>query len=165
MKVVKFHPLRCAILKQVRRTSFMKKVGIVIIVFAVLGFLGWKIYERASTSGTDPRHVRGRPPTAVEVVQVRKGEIRDTATFTGSLDPATEFILAPKIAGRLEKILVHMGDAVTPGRLVASLESEEYFQQLKQVEAELEVARATVQERMDTLDNARREYEDRKSVV
>ncbi len=137
----------------------MKKIWIIAVALVVSSFLGWKIYERASTSGTEPRHGRGKPPTAVEVTRVQKGDIRDMATFTGSLYPAAEFIVAPKIAGRLEKILVHIGDEIEPGQLVASLESEEYFQQLKQTEAEQEVARATVQERMDSLENAGREYE------
>ena len=137
----------------------MKKIVVVTIVIAALGLLGWKIYEKASAAGRDPGPTRARPSVAVEVAEVRKSEIRDVRTFTGSLIPASQFTLAPKIAGRLEKLPVHIGDVVKAGQLVAALDDEESRQQLKQSEAELEVARATVQERIDTLENARREYQ------
>ena len=137
----------------------MKRIITIMILLVGLGLLGWKIYEKASASGTGSQQMRSRPAVAVEVAEVKKSEIRDIGTFTGSLHPASEFILAPKIAGRLEKILVHIGDVVEARQLVAALDDQEYRQQLKQAEAELAVARATLQERIDTLENARREFE------
>jgi RND family efflux transporter MFP subunit len=136
----------------------MKKFLVVILLLAGAGMLGWKIYEKASASGPGPQPIRERIPVAVEIAEVKKSEIRDIGSYTGSLYPESEFTLAPKISGRLEKILFHIGDVVKPGQLVAALDDEEYRQQLKQAQAELEVARAELQERKDTLENARREY-------
>jgi len=136
----------------------MKKFIIAIIVLAGAGLLGWKIYEKASASGTGSRHPRARIPVAVEIAEVKKSEITDTGSYTGSLYPVSEFTLAPKISGRLERILFHIGDVVKPGQLVAALDDEEYRQQLKQAQAEFAVGKATLQERIDTLENARSEY-------
>ncbi|RZB34985.1 MAG: hypothetical protein SRB1_00753 [Desulfobacteraceae bacterium Eth-SRB1] len=137
----------------------MKKIFVTIIVLAGLGFLGWQIYQKASDSRKGFEHERRKISVAVEVVPVKKASIREVASFTGSLYPIAEFILAPKIAGRLEKILVNIGDKVKGGELVAVLDDNEYRQQVSQAKAELDVARANLQERENALKNVKREYE------
>ncbi len=137
----------------------MKKFVVVILLLAGAGLLGWKIYEKASASGPGSQPVRSLAAVPVEISEVKKSEIRDIGSYTGSLYPVSKFTLAPKISGRLEKMLVHIGDVVKPGQLVAALDDEEYRQQLKQAQAELEVSKAELQEKRDTLENARREYQ------
>jgi len=137
----------------------MKKFFAIIIILAGLSFLGWQIYQKASDSRKGFKPERRNVPVAVEVVPIKKASIRQVGSFTGSLYPFSEFILAPKIAGRLEKILVHIGDIVKGGQLVAVLDDDEYRQQVIQAKAELEVAQANLQERKSTIENAKREYE------
>lgn len=137
----------------------MKKYFAAIVILAGLGFLGWQIYQKASDSGKGFERQRQNVPVAVEVVLVKKASIREVGKFTGSLYPFSEFILAPKISGRLEKILVNIGDTVKGGQLVAVLDDDEYLQQVSLARAELEVARANLQERKSTIENAKREYE------
>ena len=137
----------------------MKKLFVTVIVVAGIGFLGWQIYEKASVSRNEFKRQRGNVAVAVEITPIRKASIREIGLFTGSLYPLSEFRVAPKIAGRLEKILVHIGDVVTSDQLVAVLDDLEYHQQVYQAIAELEVAQANLQERRDTIENAKREYE------
>ena len=137
----------------------MKKLFFVVILLAGLGLLGWQVYEKASASKDGFRRNRRNIPVAVEVAAVQKAAIREIGQFTGSLYPLSEFIVAPKIAGRLEKILVHIGDPVQGNQLVAVLDDAEYRQQVIQAQAELEVARANLQESKNTIENAKREYE------
>ncbi len=137
----------------------MKKFFAIIIVLAGLGFLGWQIYQKASDSRKGFKHERQNVPVAVEVALVKKASIRQVGSFTGSLYPISKFILAPKIAGRLEKILVNIGDKVEGGQLVAVLDDDEYRQQVSLVKAELDVSRANLQEQKSTIENAKREYE------
>ena len=136
----------------------MKKCLVTIIILAGLGFLGWQIYQKASASRKGFKRDRRNVPVAVEVVPVKKTSIREVGSLTGSLKPLSEFILAPKIAGRLEKILVNIGDTIKGGQLVAVLDDDEYRQQVLQAKAELEVAKANLQERKSTIENAKREY-------
>lgn len=137
----------------------MKKFFAIIIVLAGLGFLGWQIYQKASDSRKGFKHERQNVPVAVEVALVKKTSIRQVGSFTGSLYPISKFILAPKIAGRLEKILVNIGDKVEGGQLVAVLDDDEYRQQVSLVTAELDISRANLQEQKSTIENAKREYE------
>jgi RND family efflux transporter MFP subunit len=136
-----------------------KKLIITIIILAGIGFLGWQIYQKASASKKGFKGNRRNVTVAVEVEFVKKASIREVGKFTGSLYPFSEFILAPKISGRLEKILVNIGDTVKGGQLVAVLDDDEYLQEVSLARAELEVARANLQERKSTIENAKREYE------
>ena len=137
----------------------MKKKFTIAILIAGLAFLGWQIYKKASVSGKE-FNMRSRNLTvAVEIAPVQKTSIREIGQFTGSLLPLSEFKVAPKIAGRLEKILVNIGDSVKADQLVAAVDDEEYHQQVYQAVAELEVAQANFEERDNALQNARREYE------
>ena len=137
----------------------MKKFFVTVIVLAGIGLLGWQIYQKASTSKKSAQLERQNVPVAVEVAPVKKTSIREVGRFAGSLYPLSEFIVAPKIAGRLEKILVRIGDTIKGGQLVAVLDDEEYRQQVHQAKAELQVAQANLQEGRNTLENAKRELE------
>lgn len=135
-----------------------KKYIAFIIVFIVLGLFGWQIYQKISASQKGSIR-RPRVPVAVEVTPVKKTTIRDVGVFTGTLLPKSQFIAAPKIAGRLEKIFVNVGTQVKHGQLIALLDDDEYVQQVEQARAELEVARANVEEIRSALNLAQREFE------
>ena len=141
-----------------------KKFIITIIILSGISILGWQIYQKASDSKKGFNHQRRNVPVAVEVAPVKKASIREIGSFTGSLYPLSKFIMAPKIAGRLEKLLVNIGDTIKCGQLVAVLDDDEYRQQVIQAKAELEVARANYQERESTIENAKREYERTKAL-
>jgi RND family efflux transporter MFP subunit len=54
--------------------------------------------------------------------------------------------VAPKIAGRLEKLTVNIGDKVTQKYLVAVLDAQEYAREVEQARAEWEVATANAEQ-------------------
>lgn len=137
----------------------MKKAVAAAVAVALLGLLGWRIAAKLTDEGNVGRRGRGARTVAVAVAPVRRETIRDVAEFTGTLLPNTQFTVAPKVPGRLEKLHVNIGDAVEHGDLVAVLESEEYAQQVAQAKAELEVARANLAEVKSALDLAQREFD------
>jgi len=137
----------------------MKKKTLYAVVIVLLGFLSWQIYARMSASGKPKTMQRGRGPVAVEVKEVQKKTLKDIGLFTGTLYPKSQFIAAPKVAGRLKKLLVKIGDRVKKDQLIATLENDEYVQQGDQARAELDVARANFEESRSSLEIARRELE------
>lgn len=137
----------------------MKKIFTIAILIIGIGFLGWQIYTKASVSRKEFKMQRRNLTVAVEIAPVQKTSIREIGQFTGSLLPLSEFKVAPKIAGRLEKILVNIGDTIKGAQLVAVLDDEEYHHQVNEAIAELEVAQANFEERDNALQNANREYE------
>ncbi|MBW1799209.1 MAG: efflux RND transporter periplasmic adaptor subunit [Deltaproteobacteria bacterium] len=96
---------------------------------------------------------------AVEISPVRPETIMDIGRFTGTLYARSQFVVAPKIAGRLEKLHVDVGDLVKEDRLIAVLDKGEYVQQVEQARAELEVAKAQLEESRSAREIAGREQE------
>ena len=137
----------------------MKKAVAILITLALLSLLGWRIQKKLSTLARSSGRQRRAVAVAVEITPVQNTTIRDIGLFTGTLLPKSQFTVAPKIAGRLEKLLVNIGDPVNRGDLIALLDDDEYFQQVEQARAELEVATANMEESLSALDIAEREFE------
>ena len=137
----------------------MKKAVGILIGLALIGVLGWQVYQRAPLSAKGPQRQQRAVAVAVETAPIQNATIRDVGTFSGSLLPKSYFLVAPKISGRLEKLMVNIGDPVKRGQLIALLDDEEYAQQVEQARAELEVAKANLIESRSTLDLSKREFE------
>lgn len=131
----------------------------VAVVLLVMAALGWLAYTRVFQDQEAHRMVRpGAGPVAVHVAAVSTGTVRELRTFPGTLIPRAQFIVAPKIAGRLERLYVDVGDPVRRDQLVARLDDAEFIQQAEQAKAELAVARANVEEARSDLDIAEKEF-------
>ncbi len=138
----------------------MKRFVIILCVAVTAGWIGWHIYRKVSLTFKGPqKNQKGPVAVAVEVKPVITGPIQDIREFTGSLQALSQFIVAPKISGRLKKLYFNIGDRVRQGDPVALLDDEEYHQEVDQALAELEVARANLKESQDTLEITKREYE------
>jgi RND family efflux transporter MFP subunit len=136
-----------------------KKIILIVAVCVALGLIGWKVIQAILTSSQGSGIKRSAAPIAVEIEAVRKDTIRDFGNFTGTLTPKSQFVVAPKISGRLEKLLVDIGDTVNRNQLIAVLDDEEYRQQVRQAEADLLVTQANLEESKSSLDVAKRELE------
>ena len=134
-----------------------KRILIIAAAAAVAAFVGWRIFllVRPPTAaaaagatggpGAPGNGARRAAPVAVEVAEVTRSTLRDRAVFSGVLESRSRLVVTAKVAGRLERIPVRVGDRVTRGQLIAELDDEEYRQQLEQSRAEHEVARANVE--------------------
>jgi RND family efflux transporter MFP subunit len=135
----------------------MKKTVWIIIILTFVSLFGWQLYQKVSKPSK--KHTRKSEVVAVEIAQVQRATIRDIGYFTGSLLPHSQFGVAPNIAGRIKKLFVNAGDVVKQGQLIALLDDEEYVQQAEQTQAELQVARANLDESRGALEIAEREFE------
>jgi len=137
----------------------MKKLIFLFIIITVTSFIGWQIYQNISFSGKKINLPQKVPPVAVEVTPIQKTTIHDIGLFTGTLYPRSQFSVAPKITGRLEKLYLNIGDIVKKNQLIAVLDDDEYLQQVDQARAELEVAKANLEESRNALETSKREFE------
>jgi RND family efflux transporter MFP subunit len=142
----------------------MKKFFTFVIVMACFGLIGWKVYQKVSATENHPMRSPGAIPVPVNVEPIRKASVQDVISFTGTLYPRSQFMVAPKVGGRLESLMVNIGDYVQQGQLIAVLDDDEYIQQVGQAKAELEVAEARIEETRGALDIARRELERAKEL-
>ena len=142
----------------------MKKFFSLLLVLAIFGIAGWQAYKRISASANKKGISRSAAPVAIETRPIRKDAIRDIGIFTGSLLPKSQFIVAPKVAGWLKKLLVNISDTVQQNQVIAILDDEEFTQQVQQARAELQVAKANAENCTSNLDIAKREYERAKAL-
>lgn len=119
--------------------------------------IGWLLFTGISTEA-------GRAPTShdapipVEVADVRKAPMEHRRTFTGTLEAAASVDVAAKVAGRVEKIGVDLGDIVQRGQVIAELDAEEYAQAVAQAKADVAVAEAERSAAAKTVEITRRAF-------
>jgi len=139
-------------------------IAAALVALAVLGLIGWRVYVKLTAQGV----AAGKPKTAavaVEVAPVEEGAvIHDIAQFTGTLVARSYVVIAPKIAGRLERLTVDIGDRVKRGQVIAELDKEEITEQARQAKAELDVASANVEDATASLNIAESDYNRTKAL-
>ncbi|BBD09508.1 efflux transporter, RND family, MFP subunit [Desulfovibrio ferrophilus] len=113
----------------------------------------------AGCDSGDSNGNKGKRPVPVEVAPIRQGHIELKRTFSGTLEAAAEFVVAPKVDGRVVRLEVDLGDTVTRGQIVAELDSREHSQAVLEAQAELAVAEATHFEAQSALEIASREFQ------
>ena len=64
-------------------------------------------------------------PVTVDVAQARRGPAVQAVYGSGTVEPTVMLPIAPKVMGRLEKLLVDEGAAVQQGQLLAELDKRE----------------------------------------
>ena len=139
--------------------SLQRRIFLVLILLAV-AWLAWALVERlGQKTGGSAGGQTERGPVPVEIAPIEQGPIALRRSFTGSLDANAEFVVAPKVEGRIEQIDVDLGDRVSRGQVVARLDDAEHQQVVAQAEAELAVARANLSEAESQLNLAGRELE------
>lgn len=137
----------------------MKKTVIILSVLLLAGLIGWRAYQKVSAKGQPQRRGARGGAVAVVLQPVRRDTIRDVRVFTGTVYPKEQFVLAPKIPGRLERLMVNTGSKVRNGDPIAVLDDQEYNRLVEQAQAELEVANANVMDTRSAVEIAKREFE------
>ena len=145
-------------------TSFASKRMIPAAVLMAVAILGWIAYrgvqDRMKTDGQGP----AARPTPVEVAPIEHGPIALKRAFSGELEARAEFVVAPKVSGRLVQVLVNIADTVQRGQVVAELDNDEYIQAVAQARADLAVAQANLSEAQNVLEIANREFKRTESL-
>ena len=137
-------------LSNINVTSFL----IIIILITSMGLF---VYNQKTQQNESVYKSRKKLPIPVEASHIQNGSISLRRTFSGTLEAHTEFIIAPKISGRIERLMVNIADKITKGMVVAELDSDEYIQEVTQAKADLEVAKAKLMAAKNALEIVNRE--------
>jgi RND family efflux transporter MFP subunit len=145
----------------------MKKLLFLVIAVGFAGLVGFRAYTayKAKAAGPAPGAIRESKGSGrgggvalirvplVDTAIASEGSLEDKVSLVGSLRPIAEVQVMSKIAGRVEKVLVDVGDIVQAGQLLAQVEDREIQQQIQEAEASLSVARAAIRGREAELKN------------
>ncbi len=135
-----------------------------LLVGVFLSILAWRIVVMLVGPGGGGGGFR-RPPVAVEVDRVGREAIQETRQLTGSIYPLYQYVVAPKVSGRLLRINNRIGDWVAEGEVIARIDDGEYQQQVLEADASLRIAYANLAETESELELARQELERMESLA
>src|SRR5919205_2605836 len=88
------------------------------------------------------------PIPSVPATMVQRGEIQQTASFSGDVRAQNQITVLPKASGRVQQVLVDVGTPVHAGDVIAQLESDSPDIAVLQAQANLSAAQsklATIQ--------------------
>ncbi len=105
-----------------------------------------------------------QPAVAVEVAPVAFGPITEVRKFTGTILPYNQYVVAPKVSGRLVQITKRIGDPVMEGELIAKIADAEYQEAVREAEANMKIAEAALSEAQSQLELARQGKERAESL-
>jgi RND family efflux transporter MFP subunit len=149
----------------------MKTVRLKIVILAILLLLGavaasgLVIFSRLQDRTGPGKRGKASRPLPVEVAEIQRGPIELRRSFSGALEARSEFVVAPKVSGRVEKLFVNLSDTVRRGQVVGELENAEYVQAVAQAKADLVVAKANLTMAKSALEIANREFERTKKLL
>jgi len=133
-----------------RALSGHKRVALVVVIVLVsltaVGTGGWYYYTQ---------YLQAQTANGEEVVQtatVRRGSLVVAASGTGTLVPNAEVDLSFSSGGRLNEVLVEVGDEVQAGDVLASLDDTDAQSQVAQAEINLRLAELQLAQLTETAD-------------
>jgi RND family efflux transporter MFP subunit len=143
----------------------MKKKVFIAVGFVFLVFLGWRIFLLITESDQGfNRGMRGGQQVAVEVTSAGNKMIQVNRKFTGTVYPLYQYIVSPKVSGRVVQITKRIGDWVDTGEVIARLDDAEYQQAVLEAEANLKIAQASLAEAVSQMELAKQELDRERSL-
>ena len=147
------------------KSGSLKIFILIVLLIGSAAGLGWLIFGQYQERPGSIKSGKASKPVPVEVAQIQRGPIEMQRTFSGELEALAEFVVAPKVSGRVERVFVNIADTVKRGQTVAELDDDEYVQAVAQAQADLEVARAKLSEAKSVLEIANREFKRTESLL
>lgn len=116
--------------------------------------------SKESTTASAEAQTAAAPAPTVDVATIRAtlGTVQSTVEFSGTLAPRTRVGVKPKLPGRLERVLVDLGDRVAAGQVIATIDRRELDAQVDAAEAAVAVAQASIESAEAALVNAASEH-------
>ena len=109
-------------------------IGIGLTIFLIAGLWGCSNKSKQETGETTT--------VPVKISKVQRGNITESYSFTGNIQPWKEVNIVPDLPGKVARIYVEVGDRVEQGQILAELDTRTAKLQLEQAEAGLAVAQA-----------------------
>ncbi len=142
-----------------RRIVRILVVGCLIVIFAI------SCRDRSAQKSTDAS--AAKKPIPVQLIRVEAQEYRRTIESVGSLFPNEEVTVSSEVEGKVEQVLVDVGDRVEKGQPLVNISTVELTLVLAQARAAVQQVRARLglPEKADTLRDVREAAEVKKALA
>jgi HlyD family secretion protein len=125
-----------------------------LLVLALIAGGGW--WLSAARKDDAPRY---------RTAKVERGPIIATVSSTGTVNPVTSVQVGSQVSGQIKELFVDFNSPVKQGQLIARIDPETFQYRVRQAEADLEAARASVGRAQVSLINAERDLKRSKELV
>ncbi len=110
--------------------------GLLALLLLVGGVAVWRRFTPA-IDPTTSQMVPGMPPTPIQTVALKPGESMRRIELLGQVEATKSATLRTQAAGTVEQVFVEVGDRVTPGMLIATLDDADQQLVLAEARAQL----------------------------
>ena len=145
----------------------MTRSSTLLLVAALIGLSSLSVAcgSDSASAAADPT-VTPAPAAVVDVAVVRAtvGTVESALEISGTLAARSRVGIKPKLPGRLERVLVDIGDRVSEGQVVATIDRGEVDAQLDATTAAVGVAQAALESAEAALANAVIEHDRAKTL-
>jgi RND family efflux transporter MFP subunit len=138
--------------------------NLILLLVIILAALTAACSADSSTAAAQATDSIVVPMVDVAVVRATVGTVQSALDISGTLAPRSRVGVKPKLPGRLERILVDIGDRVSEGQIVATIDRGEVDAQVDAAVAATEVATVGIESAEATLANAISEHERARSL-
>jgi RND family efflux transporter MFP subunit len=144
------------------RHSLVGRVLALVILGASLA--GAACSDSSTTAEAAPETTAVAPVIDVPVVKAVVGDVESSLEISGTLTPRSRVAVKPRLPGTIEQILVDIGDAVSEGQTIATLDRREIDAQADAAVAAVAVARAALETAEASLASAVLEHDRAKNL-
>ena len=141
-----------------------RNVSLVVVVLVAAALASACSAENSASAAQAPSSSAAAPVIDVAVARATVGTVESALELSGTLAPRSRVGVKPKLPGRLERVLVDIGDRVNQGQVVATLDRGEVDAQVDAAAAAVGVANAALESAEAALANALTEHERAKSL-
>ncbi|MBE2263035.1 MAG: efflux RND transporter periplasmic adaptor subunit, partial [Burkholderiaceae bacterium] len=113
----------------------MKKTSLIAgaVVLALAAGGGWWWTQRDGAA--DVQYRTGK---------IERGNLQATVSASGAVNPVTQVSVGTQVSGQIKELYVDFNSVVTAGQLIAQIDPETFEYRVRQAQADLDAARATV---------------------
>ncbi len=127
----------------------------IVVVVSTFGLSMYLTRDAGMTASVLPPETTAR----VQVCEVVRGSMKEFYSYRGSVE-ATELVnVVSKVTGIVKEMNVHLGDKVTEGDVLVTIDDAEFVQRLRQAEANARLAAAQLERDKIRRDLAQIDYE------
>lgn len=113
-----------------------------------------------SNEDTTTSNAQEEQRTPVEVMQITKGSIIKTDTYSGQIQPIQEVLVNAKIQGEVKKVNFNMGDQVSKGAVLFVMDQKPIQNQIESLENQIASTTASYQYAEQNLENIKVLYDE-----
>jgi len=125
----------------------MKRFAYLLLIVALAGggYYGYRHFKQGSVPAQAAATVGKNPGVPVEVARIERATVREEVEALGTLAADEAVVIASEIAGRVISLGFREGGQVEKGQLLVKLDTAILDAELKQLQADLSLARDTFQ--------------------